>query len=159
MTRVSINYYFEEKESRNGSNQGPFAYQPSALPQGHTGSHLKVLLSYMYTHPPTCLFALPTYPFTVHGENSESLHTAFRIAGQTSVGPVILQHDPHQGQVSVRGEKQAGVLLQWLLRLVVSKPRDCGRGITACMAGERGSLPLQCHATSGLRDEVGWACE
>ena len=32
---------FEEKrkESRSGSNQGPSAYQPSALPLGHTGSH------------------------------------------------------------------------------------------------------------------------
>ena len=26
------------KESRSGSNQGPSAYQPSALPVGHTGS-------------------------------------------------------------------------------------------------------------------------
>ena len=25
-------------ESRSGSNQGPSAYQPGALPQGHTGS-------------------------------------------------------------------------------------------------------------------------
>uniref|UniRef100_UPI003AF94281 hypothetical protein n=1 Tax=Thiolapillus sp. TaxID=2017437 RepID=UPI003AF94281 len=32
--------FFEEKrkESRSGSNQGPSAYQPSALPLGHTGS-------------------------------------------------------------------------------------------------------------------------
>ena len=33
---------FEEKrkESRSGSNRGPSAYQPSALPLGHTGSPL-----------------------------------------------------------------------------------------------------------------------
>ena len=35
--------FFEEKrkESRSGSNQGPSAYQPSALPPGHTGSRKK----------------------------------------------------------------------------------------------------------------------
>ena len=29
----------KRKESRSGSNRGPSAYQPSALPLGHTGSH------------------------------------------------------------------------------------------------------------------------
>ena len=29
----------KRKENRSGSNQGPSAYQPSALPLGHTGSH------------------------------------------------------------------------------------------------------------------------
>ena len=35
--------FFEEKrkESRSGSNRGPSAYQPSALPLGHTGSHFE----------------------------------------------------------------------------------------------------------------------
>ena len=32
----------KRKESRSGSNQGPSAYQPSALPLGHTGSHTTV---------------------------------------------------------------------------------------------------------------------
>ncbi|WP_419650351.1 hypothetical protein, partial [Thiolapillus sp.] len=34
--------FFEEKrkESRSGSNRGPSAYQPSALPLDHTGSQL-----------------------------------------------------------------------------------------------------------------------
>ena len=30
--------FLKRKESRSGSNQGPSAYQPSALPLGHTGS-------------------------------------------------------------------------------------------------------------------------
>ena len=30
--------FLKTKESRNGSNRGPSAYQPSALPLGHTGS-------------------------------------------------------------------------------------------------------------------------
>ena len=35
---VSINHIFlKRKESRSGSNLGPFSYQPSALPLGHTG--------------------------------------------------------------------------------------------------------------------------
>ena len=29
----------KRKESRSGSNRGPSAYQPSALPLSHTGSH------------------------------------------------------------------------------------------------------------------------
>ena len=31
--------FLKRKESRRGSNRGPSAYQPSALPLGHTGSH------------------------------------------------------------------------------------------------------------------------
>ena len=31
--------FLKRKESRSGSNRGPSAYQPSALPLGHTGSH------------------------------------------------------------------------------------------------------------------------
>ena len=31
--------FLKRKESRRGSNQGPSAYKPSALPLGHTGSH------------------------------------------------------------------------------------------------------------------------
>ena len=31
-------HFLERKESRSGSNRGPSAYQPSALPLGHTGS-------------------------------------------------------------------------------------------------------------------------
>ena len=40
--------YLKRKESRSGSNRGPSAYQPSALPLGHTGSRLQgfVLVSY-----------------------------------------------------------------------------------------------------------------
>ena len=30
--------FLKRKESRSGSNRGPSAYQPSASPQGHTGS-------------------------------------------------------------------------------------------------------------------------
>ena len=30
--------FLKRKDSRSGSNQGPSAYQPSALPLGHTGS-------------------------------------------------------------------------------------------------------------------------
>ena len=30
--------FLKRKESRSGSNRGPSAYQPSALPLGHTGS-------------------------------------------------------------------------------------------------------------------------
>ena len=33
--------FLKRKESRSGSNQGPSAYQPSALPLGHTGSPLE----------------------------------------------------------------------------------------------------------------------
>ena len=36
---MSINHnFFKRKESRSGSNRGPSAYQPSALPLSHTGS-------------------------------------------------------------------------------------------------------------------------
>ena len=31
-------HILKRKESRSGSNRGPSAYQPSALPLGHTGS-------------------------------------------------------------------------------------------------------------------------
>ena len=31
--------FLKRKESRSGSNRGPSAYQPSALPLGHTGSY------------------------------------------------------------------------------------------------------------------------
>ena len=31
--------FLKRKGSRSGSNRGPSAYQPSALPLGHTGSH------------------------------------------------------------------------------------------------------------------------
>ena len=34
-------FFFKRKESRSGSNRGPSAYQPSALPLGHTGSRKK----------------------------------------------------------------------------------------------------------------------
>ena len=38
---MSINHnFFKRKESRSGSNRGPSAYQPSALPLGHIGSQL-----------------------------------------------------------------------------------------------------------------------
>ena len=33
--------FLKRKESRSGSNQGPSAHQPSALPLGHTGSQKK----------------------------------------------------------------------------------------------------------------------
>ena len=33
--------FLKRTESRSGSNQGPFACQPSALPLGHTGSRLQ----------------------------------------------------------------------------------------------------------------------
>ena len=44
---------FEEKrkESRSGSNQGPSAYQPSALPLGHTGSQVRLLSDVAYIDP------------------------------------------------------------------------------------------------------------
>ena len=40
-------FFFKEKrkESRSGSNRGPSAYQPSALPLGHTGSRTTLLSS------------------------------------------------------------------------------------------------------------------
>ena len=47
-----------KKESRSGSNRGPSAHQPSALPLGHTGSSLRVPLKYtaklsdLTVHPP-----------------------------------------------------------------------------------------------------------
>ena len=31
--------FLKRRESRSGSNRGPSAYQPTALPLGHTGSH------------------------------------------------------------------------------------------------------------------------
>ena len=31
-------HFLKRKECRSGSNRGPYAYQPSALPIGHTGS-------------------------------------------------------------------------------------------------------------------------
>ena len=34
--------FFKRKESRSGSNHGPSAYQPGALPPGHTGSPLEL---------------------------------------------------------------------------------------------------------------------
>ena len=37
---VSIPQFLKTKESRSGSNRGPSAYQPSALPLGHTASRL-----------------------------------------------------------------------------------------------------------------------
>ena len=37
--------FLKRKESRSGSNRGPSAYQPSALPLGHTGSHDDVPLA------------------------------------------------------------------------------------------------------------------
>ena len=45
--------FLKRKESRSGSNQGPSAYQPSALPLGHTGSlgPLCRLLRFIL-HPP-----------------------------------------------------------------------------------------------------------
>ena len=33
--------FLKRKESRSGSNRGPSAYQPSALPLSHTGSPVK----------------------------------------------------------------------------------------------------------------------
>ena len=44
-------FFLKRKESRSGSNRGPSAYQPSALPLGHTGSQrgevgVWVLISY-----------------------------------------------------------------------------------------------------------------
>ena len=35
---VHKSQFLKRKESRSGSNRGPFAYQPSALPLGHPGS-------------------------------------------------------------------------------------------------------------------------
>ena len=35
---VHNHIFFKRKESRSGSNRGPSAYQPGALPLGHTGS-------------------------------------------------------------------------------------------------------------------------
>ena len=37
--RVHKPQFLKRKESRSGSNRGASAYQPSALPLGHTGSH------------------------------------------------------------------------------------------------------------------------
>ena len=46
--------FFEEKrkESRSGSNQGPSAFQPSALPLGHTGSQHSMLRLPVYKGTP-----------------------------------------------------------------------------------------------------------
>ena len=35
--------FLKTKENRRGSNRGPSAYQPSALPLGHTGSQFLLL--------------------------------------------------------------------------------------------------------------------
>ena len=37
---VSLIVWVKRKESRSRSNRGPFVYQPSALPLGHTGSRI-----------------------------------------------------------------------------------------------------------------------
>ena len=37
--------FLKRKDSRSGSNRGPSAYQPSALPLGHTGSLMTVGLA------------------------------------------------------------------------------------------------------------------
>ena len=56
--------FLKRKESRSGSNRGPSAYQPSALPLGHTGSRtsracpLLFILSF-------CLF-LSLWPFQLY---------------------------------------------------------------------------------------------
>ena len=39
---VHKSQFLKRKESRSGSNRGPSAYQPSALPLGHTGSQATV---------------------------------------------------------------------------------------------------------------------
>ena len=44
--------FLKRKESRSGSNRGPSAYQPSALPLGHTGPHPVTLpLAILNTRP------------------------------------------------------------------------------------------------------------
>ena len=60
--------FMKRKESRSGSNRGPSAYQPSALPLGHTslagalselGHSLQILLFCQLFHN---MFAQMTYP-------------------------------------------------------------------------------------------------
>ena len=43
--------FLKRKESRSGSHRGPSAYQHSALPLGHTGSHYRqeAILTYIHT--------------------------------------------------------------------------------------------------------------
>ena len=42
----------KRKDSRSGLNQGPSAYQPSALPLGHTGSHHLINGRFIFYSPP-----------------------------------------------------------------------------------------------------------
>ena len=49
--------FLKRKESRSGSNRGPSAYQPTALPLGHTGSQL--------SHPLSLAFISTTYSQSV----------------------------------------------------------------------------------------------
>ena len=48
-------FFLKRKESRSGSNRGPSAYQPSALPLGHTGSRFlrNKHFALVSTRPPT----------------------------------------------------------------------------------------------------------
>ena len=42
--------FLKKKESRSGSNRGPSAYQPSALPLGHTGSRRAIAKKAVLIH-------------------------------------------------------------------------------------------------------------
>ena len=77
--------FLKRKESRSGSNQGPSAYQPSALPLGHTGSRI-IVRKHWASRPQTPLrlirdgevgksgnFIFNTYSLHYHHQNDSAL--------------------------------------------------------------------------------------
>ena len=68
--------FWKRKESQNGSNRGPSAYKPSALPLGHTGS---LTMSAFIIHQLT-IFRL----CTGHGCENHHLLTKFK-TGQSEL--------------------------------------------------------------------------
>ena len=48
---IIIIIFFKRKEGRSGSNRGLSAYQPSALPLGHTGSEVRTTQAVRFKAP------------------------------------------------------------------------------------------------------------
>ena len=78
--------FLKRKESRSGSNRGPSAYQPSALPLGHTGSQSVDTIA----HP----FNLSSSTsFSQLGDDLSVLTTNYHLIGQ--IFPSSPAHEIH----------------------------------------------------------------
>ena len=70
--------FLKRKESRSGSNRGPSAYQPIALPLGHTGSHERRIQAMEMK----CYCKIPRISYKDHVTNEE-----VRAKMQQAIGP------------------------------------------------------------------------